>query len=117
MLRGLGVLLASCLLCSGANQAAIHGQVLDPHGALLPDAQIEAHRVGSKQVWRVRSDAAGHFVIAALPKGVYRLEVSRQGFLKVSLPVQLKGKNVSIPPVMLNVAPQQVGCDGGGICL
>jgi hypothetical protein len=60
--------------------ATIRGQVLDPSGALIPDAQvlIVSHDTGVT-VFNGRSDSVGAFVAPQVIPGIYRITVTAPG--------------------------------------
>jgi protocatechuate 3,4-dioxygenase beta subunit len=58
--------------------AAIHGNVTDPSGAVIPGAMVT---ISSPQFTRtVSTDDAGQYSIAGLPPGHYRVRVHFGGF-------------------------------------
>lgn len=57
---------------------SLHGQVLDPSGAVVPDAAITLSQ-GSKVV-TTRSGQDGGYLFRALPTGDYSVSVDAQGF-------------------------------------
>jgi len=58
--------------------AAIHGNVTDPSGAVIPGAMVT---ISSPQFARtVSTDDAGQYSIAGLPAGHYRVRVHFGGF-------------------------------------
>ncbi|HSR09616.1 MAG TPA: carboxypeptidase regulatory-like domain-containing protein [Bryobacteraceae bacterium] len=75
-------LLAGVLFCTSlfAQTAQIQGTVLDSTGSAVPGADVKATQTATGQVRNVSSGADGVYVLANLPIGPYRLEVSKQGF-------------------------------------
>jgi len=75
-------LLAGVLFCTSlfAQTAQIQGTVLDSTGSAVPGADVKATQTATGQVRVVTSGADGAYVLANLPIGPYRLEVSKQGF-------------------------------------
>ena len=75
-------LLAGVLICTSlfAQTAQIQGTVLDSTGSAVPGADIKATQTATGQVRNVNSGGDGGYVLANLPIGPYRLEVSKQGF-------------------------------------
>ncbi len=65
--------------------ATIRGQVLDPTGALIPDAQVlVVNTETGVTVFRGKSDSAGAFVVPQVLPGTYRVTVDAAG-LKESI--------------------------------
>jgi hypothetical protein len=60
--------------------ASIHGQVTDPSGAVVPNAQLRATQTATQQVSSTATAADGSYVLPNLPVGPYRLEVSAPAF-------------------------------------
>ena len=56
------------------------GTVVDPSGAVVPDATIQIRNVATGQARSQQSDASGQFQVRELPSGSYRLVVRREGF-------------------------------------
>jgi outer membrane receptor protein involved in Fe transport len=82
----LGVLIffvpCGLLHAQGQVQANITGEVTDPSHAGVPQASIELLNVNTGQTWTATTDTSGHFFIALLPVGTYRLTVEHAGFQK-----------------------------------
>ncbi len=80
-MKGL-LLLAGVLFCTSlfAQTAQIQGTVLDSTGSAVPGADVKATQVATGAVRTASSGADGGYVLANLPIGPYRLEVSKQGF-------------------------------------
>lgn len=80
--------LALILLTGGPVRAqvgsgSISGSVADGTGALVPDVDITATSVDTKEQATTRSDSAGLFRFSSLAIGNYDLEFSKQGFKKL----------------------------------
>ena len=54
--------------------------VQDPSGAAVPGAEIRAIQTDTGTIRTAVSGTSGEYVLANLPVGPYRLEVSKQGF-------------------------------------
>jgi hypothetical protein len=84
------IILAVCILMSalGAvglraqsqNTSQIQGTVLDATGAAVPGADVKAMQTGTGVARATITGADGGYVLANLPVGQYRLEVSKEGF-------------------------------------
>jgi hypothetical protein len=67
------------LPCAMAQEAgSLHGQVLDPSGAVIPDATVTLSQGGNDLT--ARSGQDGIYLFRALPAGAYSLSVEAQGF-------------------------------------
>ena len=60
--------------------ATLYGTVLDPNGAVVPNATVTALNVGRGISTVRQSDAAGEVVLASLPVGDYTITVEVPGF-------------------------------------
>src|ERR1700676_665049 len=72
--------LASAAYLSGQATSQIQGTVLDPAGAAIPGAEIKATQTDTGVVRTATSGSDGTYVLANLPIGPYRLEVTKSGF-------------------------------------
>ena len=68
------------LWAQSQNTAQIQGTVLDASGSAVPGAEIKATQTDTGVVRIATSGAHGGYVLANLPIGPYRLEVSKPGF-------------------------------------
>lgn len=84
LLAPIGLALGLLLPPAGAQivTSTITGTVLDPSGAGVPSSTVSATNTGTNLVRTVTTDAAGRFVIPALPPGNYSLAASANGFVK-----------------------------------
>lgn len=78
-------LLAVLLLSGAAAQAqnvygVITGRVLDPSGAVVPNASVVAVNTGTAARFPVTSSSDGLFTLPALPVGLYDVSVEAAGF-------------------------------------
>lgn len=70
---------------ASADSGRLEGHVLDPSGALLPDAEITVTNVATGAVGAEHTDSKGHFEFLALAPGHYRVRFTDQGFGTTSL--------------------------------
>jgi hypothetical protein len=80
-------LIASVLLvCLGmfaqSDRGTITGTVVDPAGAIVANAQIEARSLETGAVYPAASTTTGNYTLAQLPVGTYELSASVPGFKK-----------------------------------
>lgn len=77
----------SVFLISGAALAqtggAITGTVVDPAGAVVASAAIEARNTETNAVYPVASSSTGNYTLPGLPPGTYELDISAPGFKKL----------------------------------
>ncbi|HZN12026.1 MAG TPA: TonB-dependent receptor [Blastocatellia bacterium] len=78
----LAAILVSSLLAPALAQstAAIQGTVTDPSGAVVAGARVTVRSPATGVERTTQTDESGIYQIAALPVGVYRVEVQAQGF-------------------------------------
>src|SRR5690242_10434974 len=84
-MRTLGVLVVCAFSCVGLwaqsqNTAQIQGSVQDPTGATIAGAEVKATQTATGAVRVATSSDDGSYVLANLPVGPYRLDVSKPGF-------------------------------------
>jgi hypothetical protein len=84
---------------SGGNSGSINGTVLDPSGAVVPNATVEAHNPVSHFDRSVTSDAAGNFNLPNIPFNPYHLTVTADGFAKAAQDVDVR----SVVPVSVKI--------------
>jgi len=82
------LLIAVCLFAlvfaafAQSDRGTITGTVVDPGGAVVAAAAIEARNVATGAVYPVQSSATGNYTIAQLPAGTYDLTIAVAGFKK-----------------------------------
>ncbi len=82
----LGVLLLASAAFAQTDRGTITGTILDPAGAVVPNASIEARNAATGELYTVGSTGTGNYTLANLPAGVYELSVNSAGFKKYSRP-------------------------------
>ena len=75
-------LLALVFAVGGKAQATavLQGTVTDPSGAAIPNAQILIRNEATGVQWKSQTNSAGIYLVAGLPAGLYRVEVTLTGF-------------------------------------
>src|SRR5215471_18992710 len=63
----------------GQTNATLRGVITDQSGAVLPGVAISARNQGTGVERTTLSDETGNYQVAALPVGVYQIEVRLQG--------------------------------------
>ena len=70
-------------VCAQGDLGALTGSILDPTGALVPEAQVIITNMDTGVKWEVKSSTAGYYRVP-VPPGKYQVEVLKEGF-KASL--------------------------------
>ena len=65
---------------------SITGEVTDPSGAVIPDAQVLAHNLDTGVNTATTTDSAGAYTIKFLPIGHYEVTVEAKGFKTARVP-------------------------------
>ena len=96
-----------------AQTAALHGQVQDPSGAVVPGAAIWL--TGGAKPMQARSGADGQYAFHALAAGTYSITVTAKGFARLAIPtVTVKAgeaKELNLP-LAIAVEQQDVEVNG-----
>src|ERR1700683_2984558 len=82
LLWGISFFWAAGALLAQSDRATITGTVVDPTGAFVANAPIQARNVGTGVVYPGATSTTGNYTIAQLPVGTYELSVSVPGFKK-----------------------------------
>src|SRR5260370_13992378 len=117
--KSLSRLLVACSFLIGASRAlaqstaALQGTVTDAQGAVVADAQILVRNEATGVERTTKSDNTGHYLVAALPVGTYRIEVRAPGFQSAvvnNVPVQVARTAVqNIQLTLGGMAEQRMG--------
>jgi hypothetical protein len=76
----IAVLLSSSLCFGQESRATIIGRVMDPSGAMVPGAKVQALNVATNTVASSSANESGNFEIPYLLPGIYRVTVESTGF-------------------------------------
>ena len=90
---------------SGGSSGSIHGNVVDPTGAVVPNASVEIHNPVSQYDRSTTTDTSGNFNFDNVPFNPYHMTVTAEGFAKKSQDVEVR----SVVPVSLKVPLQVSG--------
>jgi hypothetical protein len=60
----------------------IGGTVVDPQGAVIPNAQVQVTSVDKGVTRTATSDSAGNWMVSGMPSGLVKIEASAAGFQK-----------------------------------
>ena len=82
-----------------AGSPSISGKVLDPSGALVPDATVQLQRPAGRAVQTGRTDLSGAFQFSAVSPGTYSIRVQHSGFKDAVTQVQVTSR----PRAPLNI--------------
>ena len=77
---GLALLCAVAMWPQAQNTSQIQGTVQDASGAAVPGAEVKATQTDTGAIRTATTGIDGGYVLADLPIGPYRLEVSKEGF-------------------------------------
>ncbi|HWQ52952.1 MAG TPA: TonB-dependent receptor [Bryobacteraceae bacterium] len=66
-----------------SSTASISGTVLDPNGAVVPNAKVEAKEIATGRVYQTNATEAGLYVFPSLAPGGYTISVEQPGFKKL----------------------------------
>jgi hypothetical protein len=90
-----------------SHSSTLHGTVIDPSGALIPNAQITVTAAnGTSRSFK--SDGAGSFAISNLAAGSYSVSVEAVGFTPSLEAVQVKAGTVAEESIRLGISVAQV---------
>ena len=73
---------------SGGSSGTINGTVLDPSGAVVPNASVEIHNAVSGYDRTVTTDSKGSFTFANVPFNPYHMKVMAAGFASYAQDVE-----------------------------
>ena len=74
------VLFACSAFGQSATDGAIGGVVTDESGAVIPNAGITTHNLGTGAASSSTTDGVGRYLITHLQPGTYSMELSANGF-------------------------------------
>jgi len=75
---------------SGGSSGSITGTVLDPTGAVVPNATVEINNPVSHYDRSTKTDASGNFSLTNIPFNPYHMTVSAEGFAKTAQDVDVR---------------------------
>lgn len=81
------ILFMACVALAQIISSSIVGQVSDPSGAGVPEAQITVTNEGTGISVRAKADASGTYSVPNLQPGVYTVTVSKRVSRAPALPV------------------------------
>jgi hypothetical protein len=90
---------------SGSNSGSVSGTVLDPTGAVVPNATVEIHNPVSHFDRSTTTDKSGSFSFPNIPFNPYHLSVAATGFAQTAQDVDVR----SVVPLSVKVSLQVSG--------
>ncbi len=90
---------------SAGNSGSINGSVVDPTGAVVPNATVKVHNPVSGFDRSTATDAAGKFAFTNIPFNPYHLTVTAEGFSSYAQDVEPR----SAVPVSITIKLQVAG--------
>jgi hypothetical protein len=90
---------------SGGSSGTVSGTVLDPTGAVVPNATVEIHNPVSHFDRSTTTDKSGNFSISNIPFNPYHMTVTAEGFAKTAQDVEVR----SVVPLGVSVNLQVLG--------
>src|SRR5213082_1116576 len=96
----------------------LRGQVLDPSGAAVPDAQVTATNQETGVSVKVATTSAGTYSLPTLLPGLYKITVEAKGFksfVKKDVSVIANQDNVADAQVELGAATEMIEVTGGAV--
>jgi hypothetical protein len=100
------LLALACSLAASAQStfATLTGAVMDPTGAAIAGAQIEAIRIQTNFRYTATANDQGVYTLPNLPEGTYRLRATAQGFQEFAVDeIILAGRDIRRVDVSLRV--------------
>lgn len=88
---------------SGGSSGSISGTVLDPSGAVVPNATVEIHNPVSGYDRTTTTDTKGNFSFSNVPFNSYHMAVTAEGFAKSAQDVQVRSVVPAVAQINLQV--------------
>ena len=85
---------------SGGSSTSVNGTVVDPTGAVVPNAAVEIHNPVSGFVRNTLTDKSGKFSIPNVPFNPYHLTVNEQGFASYAQDIDVR----SVVPLEISIS-------------
>jgi len=105
VLLSAALFMAFAVIALGQSTATLQGTVTDQKGSVVPGAKITARNQATGIERTSQTDSDGNYQIAALPVGVYSIEVEAQGFKKELL----SNLSVEVGRTIVKDFPLEVG--------
>jgi hypothetical protein len=79
-MKSILALLAMSAVAAFSQTSALDGTVTDPQSASIAGASVQVTNAENGQTFKAATDDRGHWVVAAVPAGLYRVVVGMKGF-------------------------------------
>jgi hypothetical protein len=90
---------------SGGSSGSINGTVVDPTGAVVPNASVEIHNAVSGYDRSTATDNSGNFSFPNVPFNPYHMSVTAAGFAAAAQDVEVR----SVVPAAIKISLQVTG--------
>ncbi len=74
------IFLLPVLLFAQSDRGTLTGTVIDPTGAVVPEAALSLKNIETGAIYEGRTTATGNYTLAEIPSGNYELTIARPGF-------------------------------------
>jgi hypothetical protein len=88
---------------SAGSSGSINGTILDPSGAVVPDASVEIHNPVSGYDRKTTTDRKGNFSFPNVPFNPYHMTVTSAGFAQTAQDVQVRSSVPTMVQINLQV--------------
>jgi hypothetical protein len=105
LISTVGVFVLVSAAFAQTDRGTITGTVLDPTGAVIGGASIEAKNAATNETYKAGTTGTGNYTLSSLPAGAYDLSVSAAGFKKYVRP----GLTVQVAETVRADATLEVG--------
>ena len=80
------------------------GYVLDPLGAVIPNARVEIQSLATHATWNVETNSEGSWLVLGVPSGTYQITATSPGFKTTRSTVAYNEANPSAYRISMNLA-------------
>ena len=111
LISSVGVFLLVSAAFAQTDRGTITGTIIDPAGAVIANAPVEAKNVDTGAIYPAASSATGNYTIAQLPAGTYELSVTVPGFkkyIRTSIVVEVAGIDRIDPTLEVGATTESV---------
>ena len=97
------LLITALVSLAQVDTARLQGTVTDPQGAAVAGATVTVTSIDTGHVTSAKTNELGFYSAPALPPGHYRVEVTQQGFHKISRELELQIAQVGVADFQLSI--------------
>ena len=111
------LLLCGCAYSQNVNSGTVSGAVIDPAGAVVPNAAVQLRNALTGYSQSAKTDEKGVFRFNNIPQNPYELSVAASGFAMATRRLDVRGSVSITANVVLTLAPQatSVTVEAGGL--